>query len=248
MNQVSLKKRVWFNIVGFLFIATSTLSAKVFVIDHLFKTDSTERQNMINKGIILDADVRLCNGKLYIRHDACTNNKNERAIGEDSKLSTFLKTLKENNVTVSIDVKSGQKNAFKITLNAIKEYKLDESRFIFWVRNYKQAGYVRKYSQNVKIAYWVGNAILRTLPVDLEKHNSHNIFMIGVYAKKKDYNEKADYVHSILGLKIAFQIFDLKKLFMLKKSDFVIVDRSLKYVIDNPSEFKPYYTTLDNPN
>lgn len=245
MNQINLNKTLNLNIMIFLFIGISNLSAKTFMIDHLFRADNVERQKLIDKGIILDADIRLCDGTLHIRHDACTNNKNELEIGEHSKLSIFLKTLKDKNIAVSIDVKSGQSKVFEATINAIREYALDESRFIFWVRSHNQAKYVRKYSQNVKVAYWAGNGNLQTVLASLEKENSHNIFMIGVYAKKKDYACKADYVHNILGLKIAFQIFDSKKIFMLKKSDFIIVDSSLKYVTDNSNEFKPYYSTLD---
>ena len=231
-------------------ISLTALSAKSFVIDHIYETDSSIRQNQINHGVILDADLNVCQGKMYIFHGG-RDNKSCSTPGIPT-LSSFLKTLTKNNATVSLDVKSATDSNYRNTINEIKSLGLEESRFIFWVRSFRQARNLRNYSQNIKIAYSVDSKYsnlskLSNLLRNLEKNNNYNIFMIGVYGHYDTYNDYANYIHNKLGLKVAFQIqgpnqYTQTYLNISQKADFIISDNPIDYMDSYPNYFNPSYS------
>ncbi len=233
-------------------ISLTTLSAKTFVIDHIYETDSTIRQNQINHGVILDADLNVCHDKMYIFHGG-SDHQSCSTPGIPT-LSSFLKTLTNNNAIVSLDVKSATDANYRNTINEIKSLGLDESRFIFWVRSLSQAKNVRKYSQKVKLAYsievnrYANVSKLASTLRTLEANNNYNIFMIGTYGNYGTYSDYADYIHNKLGLKVAFQIQGPNQhtqtyLNISQKADFIISDNPIDYMDSYPNYFKPYYSS-----
>ncbi len=232
-------------------ISISTLSAKPFMIDHIYEPNSSVRQNQINHGIILDADLNVCHDKMYIFHGG-SDNQSCSTPGIPT-LSSFLKTLTNNNAIVSLDVKSAIDANYRNTINEIKSLGLDESRFIFWVRSFHQARILRNYSQNIKIAYSVDSKYsnlsqLSNLLKNLENNNNYNIFMIGVYGQYNTYEDYANYIHNRLGLKVSFQIQGPNQhtqtyLNISQKADFIISDNPIDYMDSYPNYFNPSYSS-----